>query len=142
MSDFFKINGKDLSEDKIESIIKEQNFDFYDLLLVWTYCDVSQEFIEKYKHKANWNCIIEYQNLDHEYLIQIMRENIEADKWKFPWGYIAKNIKLNEDEIDEFSTKLDFYYLSKNKYNILTQNIIDKYHDKYTADIERSCIIL
>ena len=81
---------------------------------------LSEAFIEKYKHKMNWETISEYQTLSEAF--------IEKHKDEVDWDYMSMNQTLSEAFIEKYKDEVDWEEISK--YQTLSDAFIDKHKDK------------
>ena len=114
--------------------------------------DWSIEKIERFKDKINWESFSKNINVDWQNIIPIYYqkthwkeltsnesfpwtfENVQqfADKVDSHWDYLSENpaLEVSDKLINEFSDKIDWSRLSRNKQRFWTEEFIDKYQDK------------
>jgi len=84
------------------------------------YQKLSEEFIEKFQDKVNWNLISACQKLSEKF-IKKFQDNVD-------WVRISKYQKLSEEFIEKFQDKVNWALISK--YQKLSESFIKKYNLK------------
>ena len=100
---------------------------------------LSEEFIEKYQDKVNWNNVSQFQSLSEKFMekhfdklnskliseYQVLSESfIERHKNDLDWNNISKYQALSESFIERYSFKLDWFYIAK--YQKLSEQFIER----------------
>ena len=104
---------------------------------------LSEEFIEKYQDKVNWNNISQFQSLSEEFMekrfdklnskliseYQVLSESfIERHKNDLDWNNVSINQILSEPFIEKNDYLVNFYYISK--FQVLSESFIERYSFK------------
>ena len=109
---------------KIAKEIKENfGYDFAEMnweQISQQYKYLSEDFIEKYADKIDWNAISIYQKLSEDF--------IDKHTNKVYWSAISRYQKLSEDFIDKHTDKVDWNCISR--YQKLSEDFIDKHTNK------------
>ena len=101
---------------------------------------LSEEFIEKYQDKVNWDNISQFQSLSEEFMekhfdklnskliseYQVLPESfIERHKNGLDWDNISINQILSEPFMEKNHYLVNFYYISK--FQVLSESFIERY---------------
>ena len=104
---------------------------------------LSEEFIEKYQDKVNWDNISQFQSLSEEFMekhfdklnskliseYQVLSESfIERHKNDLDWSNISFSQILSEPFIEKNDYLVNFYYISK--FQVLSESFIERYSFK------------
>ncbi len=113
-----ELNGKnDWMALCINYIVSEEMLDKFNTEINWRlvskYQNVqrfSHSFIEKYKNKIQWVCVLLYSTVTEDFVRR--HEHIFN---KEDWEYISKGVKLSESFMEEYVDKIDWKYISRNQ---------------------------
>ena len=104
---------------------------------------LSEEFIEKYQDKVNWNNVSQFQSLSEKFMekhfdklnskliseYQVLSESfIEQHKNDLDWNNISVNQILSEPFMEKNHYLVNFYYISK--FQALSESFIERYSFK------------
>ena len=101
-------------------IYKFENLDRFDFNVISSQCYLSEEFMERFANKLNWEFISRWQRLSNGF--------IRKFKYELDWRQMVSTQALSEDLMEEHAQLIDWGNVAR--YQKLSEEFISKFKDR------------